>query len=65
MQDLVREASEARGRYSDASREVGRPESDLATVQDALRASEEEMLASGQQCVRYAKGFHFLFLKWL
>jgi hypothetical protein len=30
--DLVREASEARGRYSDATREVGRLEANLATV---------------------------------
>jgi hypothetical protein len=40
--DLVHEASEARGRYSNAMREGGRLESDLVAVQAALRASEEE-----------------------
>jgi hypothetical protein len=32
MWDLVRETSEARGRYSDATQEVGRLEADLAVV---------------------------------
>jgi hypothetical protein len=42
VRDLIREASEARGRYSDATREVGRLEADLAAVQAVLRALEEE-----------------------
>jgi hypothetical protein len=40
--DLTREASEARGRYSDATREVGRLDADLTAMQAILHASEEE-----------------------
>jgi hypothetical protein len=43
IRDLVHEACEARGWYSDVTREVGRLESDLAAVQATLRGSEEEM----------------------
>jgi hypothetical protein len=42
MRDLVREASEARGQYSDTTQEVDRLESDLVAIQAALHASEEE-----------------------
>jgi hypothetical protein len=42
MRDLDREASEAKGQYSDATREVGRLEANLAVVQATLRASEKE-----------------------
>jgi hypothetical protein len=43
MRDLVREVSEAKGRYSSVTREAGRLEADLAAVQAALHASGEEM----------------------
>jgi hypothetical protein len=42
LRDLVRKASEARGRYSDVTRKIGRLESDLATIQAVLCTSEEE-----------------------
>jgi hypothetical protein len=40
--NLVHEASEARGRYSDTTWEVGRLEANLAIVQATRRSSEEE-----------------------
>jgi hypothetical protein len=46
IRNLVHEASEAMGWYLDATREVGRLEADLAAMQAALHASEEETVSA-------------------
>jgi hypothetical protein len=41
MRDLVRDGFKAKVRYWDATREMGKLDSDLATIQAALPASKE------------------------